>query len=193
MIIRIEQEREAVKGLVKAEIEKMMQEGCDITQMRYHDESPHLKLPCRKPKHMRTSFCQDGSLSNIKKVHWIFHQWPFGTHQDVLMKRQTHGEWVVAKVMQRMNLIWGPKKEGETKAHTNCIVHVYSRILNEKRSNVITKGTANSHNHVPYVRNPKKIKGATMFYWNHPIKGSSLVRKRYSYCMSASAATSNSN
>ena len=73
--------------------------------------------------------------------------------------------------MQRMNVTWGPKREGETTAHTNCIMHMYNRIINEKRQTIVKKGDGNKHNRMPFARNPKILKGKTAFHWNHTEEG----------------------
>lgn len=178
MIQKITEERERVKTLIKREVEQLMRLGADITGMTYHCNSPNLPKPCVSPKNMRTSHCQDGSLSNLKRIHWIFHQLPFGTHQDVLMGRSSHGDYVVAKVMRQMNVTWGPKKEGETVAHTNCIAHLYSRMLCEKKQVIVKKGTRNTHNRMPYVRSPRYMKGGTIFYVNNPVEVTESVSQK---------------
>jgi hypothetical protein len=36
-----------------------------------------------------------------------------------------------------MNIRWAPKKEGEKKGHSNCVQHIYSKILKEKKQTII--------------------------------------------------------
>ena len=175
MIHKIEGERTTVKNLIKGEVERLMRLGAEITNMSYYSDSPTLPQPCITPRNMRTSFCQDGSPANIKRIHWIFNQLPFKTHEDVLMGRLTHCDSVVSKVMKQMNITWAPKKEGETVAHTNCIAHLYSRILCEKRQIIIKKGNKNTHNCVPFVRSPRLMKGISIFYCTDPVDGTSTV------------------
>jgi hypothetical protein len=169
MMSKIALERDAIRHLMKLEVEKLMYIGAQTTGMTYFDRSSNLQQPCTKPKHMRHSFIQDSSSLNIKRIHWIFHHLPNEIHQDILMNRQTHGNWTVAKGMKYMNMAWAPKREGETSAHTNCIVHLYSRMMSEKRHNVIHKNDGNIHNMMPFVRNPKNMKGKTMYYCQPPI------------------------
>ena len=175
MIRRLTKDREDVKVIIKEEVEKLMRMGTEITDMTYFCNSSNLRRPCVTPRNMRTSYCQDGSASNLKRIHWIFYKLPCSTYQDILMNRQTHGNLVVAKVMRRMNIIWGPKKEGETVAHTNCIMHMYSRMLCEKKQTVIKRDEGNVHNRIPFVRNPKKLKGKTVYYWSNKEEGTHQV------------------
>jgi TPP-dependent 2-oxoacid decarboxylase len=44
---------------------------------------------------------------------------------------------VVEKVEHTMNIRWAPKKEGEKKGHSNCVQHIYSKILKEKKQTII--------------------------------------------------------
>jgi hypothetical protein len=175
MIIKLEGEREAVKTLVRGEADKLLRLGAEITGMSFYRHNPLLKEPCVTPRNMRASFCQDGSHENMKKFHFVFHELPEGTHRDVMMHRESHGDVVVRNVMRKLNVTWGPKREGETVAHTNCIAHMYSRIMNEKKQTIVRKGDANTHNRIPFVRRPKNMKGATFFYMNDGGEGKHLV------------------
>ena len=166
MCLKLIQERDDVKLIIKEEVEKLMRMGTEITGMTYFCKNSNFQRPCVTPRNMRTSYCQDGSECNLKRLHWIFHNLPIGTYKDIMMNRQTHGDIVVSKVMNRMNVMWGYKKEGETVAHTNCIAHMYSRMLCEKKQTVIKKGDENLHNRTPFVRRPKKHRGKTIFYWS---------------------------
>jgi hypothetical protein len=177
MVIKIHLEREEVKLIIKAEVEKLMRMGTGITGMTFQCQSMEIQRPCITPRNMRTSFCQNGSASNIRIMHWIFHRLPWTLYQDITMNRQTHCDLVVATVMKRMNVTWGPKREGETTAHTNCIVHMYSRMINEKKQTIVKKGDGNTHNRMPFVRNPKLLKGKTVFHWNHTEEGLHKVSK----------------
>ncbi len=91
------------------------------------------------------------------------------------MNRDTHGDLVVKHVMECMNLTWGPKKEGETSAHTNCIAHMYSRIMNEKKQTIVKKGDANTHNRIPGVRSLRNMKGSAYFYLSNGVEGRQMV------------------
>jgi len=177
MVVKLQSEREAVKNVIKGEVDELLRLGTETTGMTYYINNPNLKEPCVTPRNMRTSFCQDGSDENLKRLHYIFHELPYKTHEDVLMKRETHGDVVVANVMEQLNIAWGPKKEGETVAHTNCIAHMYSRIMNEKKQTIVKKGDANTHNRIPSVRSLKNAKGASYFYSNNVREGKQMVSK----------------
>ena len=132
-----------------------MRLGAEVTGMTYNCSSSSARRTCITPKNMRTSYCQDGSDLNVKRIHWIFHELPVGTHQDILMQRRKHADWVVEKVQKQMNVRWAPKKEGETSSHKNCIEHMYKRIINKKKQTIIKGGDANKHGRLPFVRHPK--------------------------------------
>ena len=182
MVARVEGERMKVKLMVKEEIEKLIRLGAEITGMTYNCISSDSARQCITPRNMRQNYVQDGSELNIKRIHWIFNELPVGTHQDVIMKRLTHQELVCAQIERRMNMKWGPKKEGESVLHKNCIVHMYSRVLNEKRNTITKRGNGNEHDRVPYVRVPRNWKvakkGKNMFYWKTKDGPEHLVSER---------------
>jgi hypothetical protein len=175
MIKKLTGERDQVKSMIKEEVEKLMRLGAEVTGMTYNCSSSGAARTCITPRNMRTSYCQDGSDLNVKRIHWIFHELPVGTHQDILMQRRKHADWVVEKVQKQMNVRWAPKKEGETTSHKNCIEHLYRRIINEKKQTIIKVGDGNQHGRLPFVRHPKSYKeskkaanykrGKAMFYW----------------------------
>jgi hypothetical protein len=175
MIKKLSGERVRVKSMIKEEVEKLMRLGAEVTGMTYNCSSSSARRTCITPKNMRTSYCQDGSDLNVKRIHWIFHELPVGTHQDILMQRRKHADWVVEKVQKQMNVRWAPKKEGETSSHKNCIEHMYKRIINEKKQTIIKGGDGNKHGRLPFVRHPKTYteskkaahykRGKLMFYW----------------------------
>ncbi len=161
-----------------------MRLGADICKMSYKCKSSNTQRLCITPRNMRDSYIQDGSMFNIKCIHWIFSELPLTTHQDVLPQRQTHMDLVVAKVERAMNISWAPKKEGEKNSHKNCLQHSYSKILNDKKQTVI-KTEGNNHKRKPIVRHPKTFaaskrspnykKGKMMFYWYSKAEGQHWV------------------
>jgi hypothetical protein len=60
----------------------------------------------------------------------------------------------VEKVEHQMKITWRPMKDRETKSHRNCLQHVYSKILNDKRQTII-KQEGTEHKRKPMVRHPK--------------------------------------
>jgi hypothetical protein len=191
MMMRLVAERNQVRCIIKEEVEKLLRLGAEITQMTYMDKSTMSQRSCVQPKSMRESYLQDGGLMNIKRVHWIFHELPFGTHQDVLSRRQTHMDLVVSRVEHVMDITWAPKKEGETKNHRNCLEHTYSRILNEKKQTIIKEDGTN-HRRKPLVKHPKTFaasnrasnfkRGKTQFYWVSKTEGEHWVSSKKIVC-----------
>jgi hypothetical protein len=185
MIYKLREDRQCVRVIMKAEVEDLMRLGADICQMTHRCAHTNSPRTCVSAKDMRDSWVQDGSTRNIKCLHWIFNQLPYGTHQDVLRQRRSHMDLAVEKVERQMKITWAPMKDGETKSHRNCLQHVYSKILNDKRQTII-KQEGTEHKRKPMVRHPKtqaaanKIlgrpaatykKGKVMFYWSSKKEG----------------------
>jgi hypothetical protein len=182
MMMRIEGERKQVRSLIKGEIEKLMRMGAEITSMTYKSNATlNEERVCTKPEHMRTSFMQKGNVETIQKVHFIFHELPCRTYEDVMSRRQSHMEYVCQVVGRKMRMSWAIPTVDVTSAHRNCIQHVYSRMFNDKKMTVCRKNNGCSHNQYPYVRSPKSLKesgnsvhykkGKQLYYWKSPEKG----------------------
>ena len=99
MMVRIEAERKQVQSLIRVEMEKLMLVGANITGMTYNSKGSFNKeRECTKAEHMRLSFMQNGDDENIQKVHFIFHELPGLTYEDVMMTRLSHIEYVCLMV-----------------------------------------------------------------------------------------------
>ena len=186
MILKLESDRAQVQAMMKEEVEALMRLGAQITKMVFFDKSTGTMRLCVTPKNVRDSFIKDGSNLNMKRFHWIFHELPLGTHQDVLPQRKNHMDLSVDKITSAMNVTWAPKKEGEIKRHKNCIEHIYAKTLNEKRQTAIkTEGT--NHKRNPVIRHPKSLaeakgarnykRGKIMYYYRSEDDGECLVSK----------------
>jgi hypothetical protein len=110
MIIKLVLEREQVRMMIKDEVEALMRLGAEVTKMTYKCKNTNAERLCITPKNMRESYVHNGSLSNIKCIHWIFYELPLGTHQDVLPQRRSHMDMVVEKLEHAMNITWAEKK-----------------------------------------------------------------------------------
>jgi hypothetical protein len=87
---RIMEDHKKVKGMVMEELESLMRLGAEVTGMTYQCKSTGTKRMCITPKDIRSSYIQDGGNLNVKCIHWIFHELPYGTHEDVLTQRMSH-------------------------------------------------------------------------------------------------------
>ena len=185
-VTKLTSERKQVRRIIKDEIESLMRLGAEVTGMHYYCKSSGTSRLCITPKNIRSSYTQDVGDLNVKRIHWMFHELPVTTHTDVLMKRMSHMDWVVQKVVKVMNIEWEPKKEGETKAHKNYIEHVYARMLNDKRFTVVRTSKDNSEKHrTPYVKSPKSLeqsgfapnykRGKRFYYWKSRAEGEKQV------------------
>ncbi len=182
MMERIEAERTQVRSLVREEIEKMMKMGAEISGMTYNSTASYnQERECTKPDHMRASFKQNGDADNIQKIHFIFHELPGRTYEDIMMKRQSHKEYVCQMVERKMLIQWTTPTVDVTSAHRNCIQRVYIRIFNDKKMSVCRPHYGCSHNKYPCVKKPKTFKqsgnsvnykkGEQIFCWKSPTEG----------------------
>jgi hypothetical protein len=185
MLLKLATERETVRAMMKDEVESMMRMGAQITKMEYRCKSTSVKRLCINPRDIRQSYVEDGSLANIKCIHWMFNELPLATHQDVLPQRMSHMDLVVRKVERAMNITWASRKQGENQQHKNCLEHTYSKVLNDKKQTIINdNGT--EHKRKPLVRcprtegeangNPHYKKGKRLFYWYSKLEGMHWVR-----------------
>jgi hypothetical protein len=137
MMQRIEAKRTQVCSLVREEREKMMKMGAEIAGMTYDSTASfNQERECTKPEHMRASFKQNGDANNIQKIRSIFHELPGRTYKDIIMRRQSHKEYVCQMVERKMMIRWTTPTLDVTNAHRNCIERVYIRMFNDKKMSV---------------------------------------------------------
>jgi hypothetical protein len=185
MLATMRTERDEVGEIIKIEIEKLLHWGAETSGMAYYDVSANAMRPCLRPRNMRISFLQDDGFLNLKRIHWIFHELPETLHKDVLKHRMSHMDVVTNKVMHKMNVVWGVKREGEETKRSNCIEKLYSRILNEKKTTIVKPHCSRSRR-TPFVRHPQTRaksgnpsayrQGKTEFYWKSKSEGEKVVR-----------------
>jgi chemotaxis receptor (MCP) glutamine deamidase CheD len=176
-------ERKLVRLKMKEQVHELLRMGADITKMTYLCSGSCGARACVTPKNMRDSYARDGSLLNIKCIHWIFNELPFGTHQDVLPQRKCHMDLAVEKVEQEMSISWAPTKEDDV-GQRNCLQQVYCKILNDKKQTII-KEDGTDHGRKPIVRRPKTVtaaknathfkRGKAMYYWHSKAEGECSV------------------
>jgi hypothetical protein len=178
MMERIEAERKQVQSIIRGELEKMMKMGAEVTEMTYNSKgSFNLERSCRKPEHIRKSYIQDGLPMNIQCVHFISHELHICTYQGVMMKCQSHRQYVCQIVERKMRIQWATQKLDLKGAHRNSIQHVYGGLSNERKMIICCRNNGCPHNRFPFLRNPKLFKdsncsvhykkGNTIFYWWH--------------------------
>ena len=187
MLIKLKDERQLVRLMIKDSVHQLMRMGAEITEMTYSCPVTCGQRPCLTPKDMRNSFIKDGSLFNIRCVHWIFSELPYTVHQDVLAHRKCHMDVVVEKVERELNITWAPGKEQGGSSLKNCLQQIYAKILNDKKQTIIKKeGT--SHGRKPIVRRPKTLaasgysdlyrKGRSLYYWSSKLEGENSVSNK---------------
>ena len=133
---------------------------------------------------------QDDSLSNLKRIHWIFHELPERCHKTVLMYRMSHMDLVTNKVMRLLDVVWGEKREGEEAKRTNCIEKVYARILNEKKTTILKRDKKKERRTI-FVRRPQTRaksgnpatyrQGRAEFCWKSQAEGERVVSRNRLY------------
>jgi hypothetical protein len=184
MKLKLKVERQQVRLKIKEQVHELLRMGSEITKMVYSCPSSCGPRACVTPKNIRDSYIQDGSLLNIKRVHWIFNELPCRTHQDVLPQRKSHMDLAVEKVEREMNIAWAPPKGEGDELRRNCIQQVYSKILNDKKQTII-KEEGTTHRRKPLVRHPKSVaaagnaphykKGKLMYFWSSKEEGEHWV------------------
>jgi hypothetical protein len=186
MQLRLGAERQQVRLKMKEQVHALLRFGAEITKMTYQCDSQYGSIACVSPKTMRDSYSQDGSLLNIKRIHWIFSELPFATHQDVLPHRKSHMDLAVEKVQRDLNITWAPARGEGGGSHRNCLQQVYSKTLNDKKQTIIKEeGTAQKRK--PIVRRPKSVaasgnalhykRGKNMYSWYSKEEGEHSVSK----------------
>jgi hypothetical protein len=183
MCSEIKDDRQAVRLKMREQVHELLRMGAEITKMSYACPSTHGSRACTSPKTMRESFINDGSPHNIKCLHWIFDQLPFGTHRDVLSQRRSHMDLAVDKVKREMNITWESTKDGGD-GKRNCLENCYAKMLNDKKQTII-KEEGTTHRRKPVVRRPKTAaeagyakhykKGKTMYSWSSNVEGNHSV------------------
>jgi hypothetical protein len=184
MRLKLDEERQQVRLKMREQVHELLRMGADITKMTYSCPSSYESRACVSPKNMRDSYVQDGSLLNIKCIHWIFNELPFATHRDVLPQRKSHMDLAVEKVEREMSITWAAVKEGGGGNQRNCLQQVYSKMLNDKKQTII-KEEGTTHRRKPIVRHPKSVaaarnaphykRGKTMYYWYSDDEGEHSV------------------
>ena len=188
MQLRLMDERQQVRVKMREQVHELLRAGAEITKMTCRCPSQHGSRACVSTKNMRASYVQDGTLLNIQRVHWIFSELPFATHQDVLPQRRSHMDLAVEKVEREMNITWAPGKGEGGGSHRNCLQQVCSKMLNDKKQTVI-KEEGTTHKRKPTVRRPKSAavaginaahykKGKNMCSWSSIEEGEHPVSKK---------------
>ena len=169
-------------GLIcKREIEALMEMAADVTQMSFVDKSTTFSRTCKTPAEMRWSLCINPSERNMKRVHWMFHELPWVTHKQITLKGKTHQDLVEDLVLEEMNvglLKDQPKLNDQSNKHKkrNCIQQMYSKVINNKKQDVMRKGGGNIHKVQAFLKRPtprdttminkKYSRSKTVFYWS---------------------------
>ena len=169
---------------MKEQVHELLRMGTDITKMTYTCPNSCLPTACVSPKSMRDSCIQDGTILNIRAIHWIFHELPYATHRDVLPQRKCHMDLAVEQVEREMSLSWAPMRTEGGGSQRNCLQQVYSKMINDKRQTII-KVAGTTHGRKPMVRRPKTVeaagncanykRGKNMFSWHSAMEGNNKV------------------
>jgi hypothetical protein len=175
----LQKERDLVKAKMMEQVHELLRMGADITKMTYLCRGSCGARACVTPKHMRESYARDGSLLNIKCIHWIFNELPHATHRDVLPQRKCHMDLAVEKVERELSMSWAPSKEDDGDQR-NCLQLVCCKMLNDKKQTII-RAEGSDHGRKPKVRKPKTVeaannaphfkRGKTMCCWHSKAEG----------------------
>lgn len=174
-VAEIEADRKDVTQICKREIEKLLKMAGEITQMTHKCKLSGEQRLCTKPAEMRKSWCDNAGPGNIKRLLWMFHQFPWQTHQAVTIKEQTHQDLVEDIVKSELNIAFHVSDEEYDHRKRNCIQQTYSKILNCRKQDIMKKSNGNKHNVQAFIKcqgiakeknkRRKLTRSKTQFYW----------------------------
>ena len=187
MLVKLKDERQLVRLKTKDSVHELMRMGAETTKMTCTCPITCGQRPCLTPKNVRSSFIEDGSIFNVRCVHWIFSELPHAMHQDVLAHRKCHMDVVVEKAEREMNITWATGKEQGGSSLKNCLQQIYAKILNDKKQTIV-KEEGTRHGRKPIVRRPKTLaasgcsahyrKGKTLYFWSSKEEGEHSVSNK---------------
>ena len=178
VVKQIDKDKEDVQSICRQEIETLLKMAAEITHMTHACKFNGEETVCKTPTHMRRSICEKQDAANVKRIHWMFHQLPWDTHQDITLKAKTHQDLVVDKVMEEMNIEFIKEEHHDSNPKKrNCIQQMYSKVLNMKKQDLMKKGGGNTSDIQAYLKRPVNIqnegrmmtakysRSKTIFYW----------------------------
>jgi hypothetical protein len=149
---QIQQEQKHMEVEVIAEIHLLLRTAAEITGMTYKCKYTQYVLPCIKTRDIRMAWVQDGSAENQKRLAWMFYY--YGSELYKTGIAITHGDWVEQKVMKTFNISYVHMNALTTKQST-CVQQLYSKKMNDIRSNLMRPGPTVTHTSQIKVEQPK--------------------------------------
>ena len=156
--------------MCRISIDKMLAIASSLCGMKYNCKSTGMRMDCIKSIDMRKSWIQDGGLTNIKRVAWIFHFFPFSCYSAILNK--SHSDLAERKIMKNMQIQY-ENGHTMTRKHVTCIKQTYSKQLNEKKVNMIRKYNGNKNKVEVRIMRPRD--------WQDPNHGQNYNRKKQEF------------
>jgi hypothetical protein len=174
-LAEIANDKKDVSNICKREIDKLMRMAAEITGMTHKCRLSGVQRLCSRPSEMRKSWCEDGGARNIKQVLWMFHQLPWRTHQAITIRERNHQDLVEEMVMDELHIDF-EAAEGERDHRTrNCIQQTYSKMLNNRKQDIMKKGHGNYKDIQAGIKQPstskekcngkKHKRSKSVFYW----------------------------
>ena len=145
-------EQKQIDQQIVAEIVELLRESAEITGMTYTDRLSQLQLPCIKFRDIHVSWMQDGSVANMKRLAWMLHYY----NNEIFMQAigMTHGQWVEQKIMKTYNIRYVHLNELTINQRT-CVHQLYSKKMNDHRSNIMCQHKACTHQSQIRTEQPK--------------------------------------
>jgi hypothetical protein len=150
---RVMREQKSAEMIIVSEIHQLLHDAASITAMQYCCKHTHLMLPCITGKDIRQSWLQDGSQANLTRLAWIFYYYGMELHQFG-RSALTHCEWVERKVLAAFKVTYVHMGDLAVKQRT-CVQQLYSKRLNEIRSNIMRRGPTMQHTSMVQKEQPK--------------------------------------
>jgi hypothetical protein len=149
---RVIQEQKSAEHIISSELHQLLRNAANITGMTYCCKLTQHTLACINSKDIRLSWIQDGSNANLQRLAWMFYYYGSEIHQ--FGRSLTHGEWVECKVLSALNATYVHLRDLPIGQRT-CVQQLYSKQMNNLRSNIMRRGPTFQHTSMIKKEQPK--------------------------------------
>jgi hypothetical protein len=180
---KVIQDQKRAEVIITSELHQFLREAASITGMTYICKITQLTIACINSKDIRTSWLQDGSVTNLKRLAWLFYYYGSEIHKSG-RSLLTHGEWVERKVLSALNVSYVHLNTLVSGQRT-CVQQLYSKKMNEMRNNIMRRSPAFHHTSgikkeqpcVPSIFKRNFKRGKSTFFVTQNIREKTLWNK----------------
>ena len=149
---RVLQEQKSAELIITSELHQLLRNATSITGMTYSCKLTQHTLACINSKDIHLSWLQDGGEENLKRLAWMFYYYGSEIHQ--IGRSLTHGEFVESKVLASLNATYVHLRDLPMGQRT-CVQQLYSRKMNDLRSNIMRRTSNFQHTSMVKKEQPK--------------------------------------